>query len=95
MNRRPWQRTTLSVFGIFIIQLTWRWAVGHLYTLPSTSITAFTSITNNSMYTVSAIVIFMVTGKLIYDWKNQTVSEVKEISTPRVDPKDVDDPAVP
>ncbi len=75
-QRKPWQRFALSLLGILIIVFLWRWSVLHLYSLPVTSITAFTSITTNCMYSVAVIVIFMITGKLVWDWKNSTVSEV-------------------
>lgn len=70
MKRRPWQRLALSVFGVIIIAGQWRWAVKHLYSLPEHSLPGFVAITNNESYTIAAIVIFMITGKLIYDWKN-------------------------
>lgn len=56
----------------------WRWATFHLYALPATSIAAFTSITTNSLYVIGALVVFFVTGRLVYEWKNQTASEVIE-----------------
>lgn len=77
-DRLPWQRMTLSCIGLLIIVGIWQWATWHLYSLPEHAITAFNSITNNSFYVIGAIVVFMVTGKLVYDWKNQTVSEVIE-----------------
>lgn len=75
---RSWQRLALSSLGIAIIAGMWRWAVFHLYALPEHSLVAFSSLTNNAFYTISAIVIFMVTGKLVYDWKNSTASTVAE-----------------
>lgn len=72
----PWQRITVSIAGIVVIMFQWRWATNHLYTLPVTSITAFTSITNNSLYTIAVLVVFFVTGKVFFDWKNATVSQV-------------------
>lgn len=75
-DRVPWQRITLSVTGILIIVGMWRWAVFHLYVLPDHSIVAFTSLTNNSMYVIAALVIFFVTGKLVYDWKNTTATSL-------------------
>src|SRR5437016_190082 len=71
-NRRPWQRMALSLLGIVIVAIMWRWATLHLYALPQAALAAFTSITNNSFYVIGAIVIFMVTGKLIYDWKSRS-----------------------
>lgn len=66
----------LSLIGVAIIAAMWRWATFHLYVLPEHSITAFTSITNNASYVIGAIVVFMVTGRLIYDWKNSTTASV-------------------
>ncbi len=72
----PYQRLTLSILGISILVIMWRWATFHLYSIPEHSITAFTSVTNHTVYSISAIVVFMITGKLVWDWKNQTVSQV-------------------
>lgn len=72
----PWQRMILSVFGITIMFMIWEHATNHLYTLPVTSIAAFNSITNNTLYTVAVLVVFFVTGKVFFDWKNATVSQV-------------------
>lgn len=95
-QRTPWQRLTISFVGILIVVFLWRWATNHLYSLPITSIAAFTSITTNTMYVVGALVVFFVTGKLIYDWKNTTTAEVINkfeavISQTTVDPKHFDD----
>lgn len=77
-NRKPWQRFTLSIAGVAIVAGMWRWAIFHLYTLPEHSLPAFTSLTTNCFYVIGAIVIFMVTGKLVYDWKNETTSAVTQ-----------------
>ena len=77
-ERTPWQRIALSLIGIVIILAQWRWATYHLYALPEHSITAFTSISNNAAYVIGALVVFFVTGRLVYEWKNQTVSDVVE-----------------
>ncbi len=74
LKRVPWQRLALSLIGIIVVAAMWRWAVFHLYDLPEASLTAFASITTNAFYVIAAIVIFMVTGKLVYDWKNQTAT---------------------
>lgn len=94
--RTPWQRFVLSITGVGMIAGMWRWATFHLYTLPPAALAAFTSFTNNAMYVIAAIVIFMVTGKLVYDWKNTTATEVIEEGQQlwkmaNLDPKDVDD----
>lgn len=73
---KSWRRLTLSVLGIAIVAANWRWAVAHLYTLPEHSIAVFASITNNAAYVIGAIVIFMVTGTLVYDWRNRTMSSI-------------------
>lgn len=72
----PWQRLALSLLGISILVAIWRWATWHLYSLPEHSISAFASLTNNTVYAIAALVIFFVTGRLVYEWKNQTTSEV-------------------
>lgn len=79
MNRgksRTWQRLVLSLAGVSIIAAMWRWAVFHLYALPPEAMSAFLSITTNAFYVIGAIVIFMVTGRLIYEWKNSTAATV-------------------
>ena len=69
-------RFTLSLIGICILVGKWQWGVWHLYSLPLESYSSFTSITTNNDYVIGAIVIFMVTGKLIYDWKNTSISNI-------------------
>ena len=73
--RTPWQRLTLSLLGIIIVVLCWRWAVCHLYTLPESSLPVFGSLTTNAFYVIGSIVIFMVTGRLVYEWANRTSSQ--------------------
>jgi hypothetical protein len=79
------QRFLISLIGIILVQISWRWAVAHLYTLPTEALAGFVSITTNTLYITGAIVIFMVTGKLIYDWRvgtsqiQEVVSRVEEI----------------
>lgn len=46
----------------------WRWAVNHLYVLPEHSISAFASLTTALFYTISVIVIFIVTGLTFFSW---------------------------
>lgn len=72
MHKTTWQRLVLSLIGIVTIQISWRWAVAHLYTMPEPAIAGFVSITTNSFYVIGAIVIFMVTGRLVYEWKMGT-----------------------
>ena len=72
------QRLIISLIGITLIQISWRWAVAHLYTLPPEALAGFVSITTNTLYITGAIVIFMVTGRLIYDWKMGT-SQIQEV----------------
>ena len=64
----PWQRLTLSLLGVLVICAVWRWAVWHLYTLPEHSVDAFAKITVATMQWIAGIVIFMVTGRLVYEW---------------------------
>ena len=90
-TRTPWQRLTLSLLGILVIVLCWRWAVCHLYTLPEAALAPFCSITTNAFYTVAAIVVFMITGKLVWEWQNRTdqvtnaVSEIQHIKEETID----------
>ena len=99
MNKLPptWQRLVLSVLGVLVIEGSWRWAVCHLYTLPTPALAGFVSITTNAFYVIGAIIIFMVTGKLVYEWKmgtsqtQQVISETKDIVERAVKPKYFDD----
>lgn len=68
----------LSLIGILIVHGIWMGTLTHLYHLPPASLAAFTTITVNSQYVIGAIVIFMVTGRLIYEWRNSTVSQIIE-----------------
>ena len=83
MKATTWQRLVLSLVGIVLIQISWRWAVAHLYTLPHEAYAGFVTITTNSFYVIGAIVIFMVTGRLVYEWKMGT-SQIQEVGS-RVD----------
>jgi hypothetical protein len=78
LNKVVSQRLVVSLVGIGLIQASWRWAVAHLYTLPDVAMAGFVTITTNSMYVTGAIVIFLVTGKMVYDWKLGT-SQVQEV----------------
>lgn len=66
--RRTWRRVIISVFGVLIIVFIWRWSVGHLYTLPQHAISAFASLTTAAYYTISIIVVFLVTGLTFFSW---------------------------
>jgi hypothetical protein len=66
------------MFGIAVVQISWRWATSHLYSLPTEALAGFVSITTNTLYITGAIVIFMVTGRLVYDWKMGT-SQIQEV----------------
>jgi len=79
-DRMPWQRMTLTFIGIVIIVGIWQWAVWHLYSLPVGAYSSFTTITVNCDYTISALVIFFVTGKLVYDWKNATTTQLAAVT---------------
>jgi len=98
VDRIPWQRLSLSILGIAIVMFEWRWATNHLYSLPVTSVAAFTTITVNSLYVVGALVVFFVTGRLVYEWKsstaNQLISQVTDTyanTIPVPPPKKFDD----
>jgi len=82
VNKLPptWQRLVLSIIGIILIELSWRWSVCHLYTLPAPALSGFVTITTNAFYVIGAIVVFMVTGKLIYEWKMGT-SQIQNVSS--------------
>jgi hypothetical protein len=78
LNKVVSQRLIVSLVGIGLIQASWRWAIAHLYTLPDVALAGFVTITTNSMYVTGAIVVFMVTGRMVYDWKMGT-SQVQEV----------------
>jgi hypothetical protein len=72
------QRLIVSLLGIALIQASWRWAVEHLYTLPEVALAGFVTITTNTLYVTGAIVIFLVTGRMVYDWRVGT-NQVQEV----------------
>ena len=72
------QRLIVSLIGIALIQASWRWAVEHLYTLPEVALAGFVTITTNTLYVTGAIVVFLVTGRMVYDWKMGT-SQIQQI----------------
>lgn len=74
------QRFLISLIGIILVQISWRWAVAHLYSLPPEALAGFVSITTNTLYITGAIVIFMVTGRLVYDWKMGT-NQIQEVAS--------------
>jgi hypothetical protein len=78
LNKVVSQRLIVSLVGIGLIQASWRWAIAHLYTLPDVALAGFVTITTNAMYVTGAIVVFMVTGRMVYDWKMGT-SQVQEV----------------
>jgi hypothetical protein len=98
------QRLVISIFGISIVQLSWKWAAEHFYSLPPEAFAGFVTITTNSMYVTGAIVVFMVTGRMVYDWKMGTtqvqevvssVAKVREEITQRIQkPKHFDDETI-
>jgi len=101
LPRNVSQRLIVSFLGILFIQVCWNSATNHLYSLPHEALAGFVSITTNTLYITGAIVIFMVTGKLVYDWKMGTnqiqevvsrVDKIKEEITDRIiKPKHFDD----
>lgn len=78
VTKGPWQRLALSLLGIGIIYLVWERSTNHLYSLPDHSIAAFTSLSTNVFYSIAVIVVFAITGKLVWDWKNSTAQTVVE-----------------
>lgn len=72
----PWQRLLLSIIGIALVGITWHVAIQHLYTLKPEAFAPFTTLTINAQYIIGAIVIFMITGHLVYDWKMTTEEKV-------------------
>jgi hypothetical protein len=78
LNKVVSQRLIVSLVGIALIQASWRWAVCHLYTLPDPALAGFVTITTNAMYVTGAIVVFMVTGRMVYDWKMGT-TQIQEV----------------
>jgi len=99
-TRTPWQRLSLSLLGIVAIGSTWDVAIQHLYSLPPDALAAFTTLTVNSQYVIGSIVIFMVTGRLVYEWKMETTSAIEEKGKQILEehipaPKHFDDPQIP
>ena len=76
MNRKSWQRMALSIFGIFCTMLIWHIAIGRLEGIKPEAIASFTTLTVNTQYVIGIIVIFMVTGKMVTDWRTGTLSQV-------------------
>ena len=70
----------LSLAGIILIEGSWRWAVCHLYTLPTAALAGFVSLTTNAFYVVGSIVIFMVTGRLVYEWRVGT-EQIQQVTS--------------
>jgi hypothetical protein len=73
------QRLIVSIIGILIIQASWRWAIAHFYSLPYEAYAGFVTITTNTLYVTGAIVVFLVTGRMVYDWKMGT-NQVQQVS---------------
>lgn len=73
---RTWRRVTLSLFGIMLIALQWRWAVNHIYALSTmhndAALASFTSITQSAFYVIGGITIFLVTGLTFFSWTQST-----------------------
>ena len=76
MQKKSWQRLTLSIIGIVCAMVIWEISIEKLAWIPDAKTSAFTTLTVNTQYVIGAIIIFMVTGRLVYDWKNSTTSEV-------------------
>lgn len=102
MNKKSWHRLTLSLFGILLVWLIWYHAIGQLRDFPAQAIAAFTTLTVNTQYVIGAIVIFMVTGRLVYEWRMNTISQISEIGEQIAEkiervpaPKNFDDGTIP
>lgn len=103
MNKRPWQRLALSLFGVICTMLIWHVAIDKLEGIKPEAIASFTTLTVNTQYVIGIIVIFMVTGKMVTDWKTGTVSQVitetnhlvHDITERTLAPKHFDDDAIP
>jgi hypothetical protein len=78
LNKAVSQRLVVSLVGIAVIQASWKWATEHFYSLPPESFAGFVTITTNAMYVTGAIVVFMVTGRMVYDWRVGT-NQVQEV----------------
>jgi hypothetical protein len=98
------QRLVVSLVGIAVIQISWKWATEHFYSLPPEAFAGFVTITTNAMYVTGAIVVFMVTGRMVYDWKmgtnqvQEVVSSVEKVKEEIVEyiqrPKNFDDETI-
>lgn len=78
LSRVVSQRLVVSLVGIAVIQASWKWATLHFYSLPPEAFAGFVTITTNTLYVTGAIVVFMVTGRMVYDWKMGT-NQVQEV----------------
>ena len=76
MNKKSWHRLALSLFGVICTMLIWHIAIERLSGIKPDYVAAFTTLTVNTQYVVGSIIVFMVTGKLVSDWKMNTVSEL-------------------
>lgn len=81
----PWERVILSMGGVAALLWVWWLALQHLYALPQYALPTFQAITTNMYYAVAAVIIFAVTGHLVYDWKNQTGAQVEAVATTAVE----------
>jgi len=84
-QRTPWQRLALSIFGIVIITGKWWAAITMLTAVKVEHVAAYTTMTTNSDYVTGAIVIFMVSGKLVYDWSMRTGSTIAETGEQKIE----------
>lgn len=104
LNKAVSQRLVVSLVGIAVIQASWKWATEHFYSLPPEAFAGFVTITTNAMYVTGAIVVFMVTGRMVYDWKvgtnqvQEVVSSVAKVKEEIVEyiqkPKNFDDETI-
>ena len=81
MSRRSWHRLVLSLIGIALTWATWRMAIDELARVKPEAIASFTTITVNALYVIASIIIFMISGRMIYEWKVNTASSIIESGT--------------
>jgi hypothetical protein len=68
------------MFGITLNTGIWAWAVAHIYHLPAEKLSAFVTLSTHAMYTNAIIIVFMITGRLVWEWSNAS-SAVTTVAT--------------
>lgn len=75
-QRFPWTRLILCLLGQAVLYGTFCDAMRHIYALPTEKLTVFCTITVNYFYATSVLVVFAVAGKMVWDWKQTTATEL-------------------